>query len=108
MIVIDHGKKIYDGDLSRIAGAGSGTRIIKFRPQAAALAAFGADWKPAHGEVKISPEGEITLHVPSQHVTTWSSSRSWRKAPSTTSRSRTRPRRYHQRAVLEEDELAAM
>jgi len=70
VIVIDHGKKIYDGDLSRIAGAGSGTRIIKFRPQAAALAAFGPDWKPNHGEAKVSPEGEITLHVPSQHVTT--------------------------------------
>ena len=70
VIVIDHGKKIYDGDLSRIAGAGSGTRIIKFRPQAAALAAFGPDWKPSHGEAKVSPEGEITLHVPSQHVTT--------------------------------------
>src|SRR5215207_10073336 len=37
VIVIDHGKKIYDGDLNRIAGAGAGQRIIKFRPQAAAL-----------------------------------------------------------------------
>jgi ABC-2 type transport system ATP-binding protein len=76
VIVIDHGKKIYDGDLSRIAGAGSGTRIIKFRPKAAALssvdgkpAAFGPGWKPAHGEAKVSDEGEITLHVPSEHVT---------------------------------------
>jgi ABC-2 type transport system ATP-binding protein len=70
VIVIDHGKKIYDGDLSRIAGAGAGQRIIKFRPQAAALTAFGPDWKPAHGTAKVSDEGEITLHVPSEHVTT--------------------------------------
>jgi len=76
VIVIDHGKKIYDGDLSRIAGAGSGQRILKFRPQAAALssvegkpAAFGPDWQPLHGTAKVSAEGEITLHVPSEHVT---------------------------------------
>src|ERR1700690_3451048 len=30
VIVIDHGKKIYDGDLDRIAGAGARQRIIKF------------------------------------------------------------------------------
>ena len=70
VIVIDHGKKIYDGDLSRIAGAGAGQRIVKFRPQAAALSAFGPDWKPAHGVAKVSAEGEMTLHVPSEHVTT--------------------------------------
>ena len=76
VIVIDHGKKIYDGDLDRIAGAGSGKRIIKFRPQAAALspadgkpAAFGPDWKPAHGECKVCEDGEMLLHVPSEHVT---------------------------------------
>lgn len=76
VIVIDHGKKIYDGDLDRIAGAGSGKRIIKFRPQAAALgsvdgkpAAFGPGWQPAHGECKVCEDGEILLHVPSEHVT---------------------------------------
>jgi ABC-2 type transport system ATP-binding protein len=77
VIVIDHGKKIYDGNLDRIAGAGSGQRIIKFRPQAAALssvdgkpAAFGPGWKPLHGEAKVSEDGEMVLHVPSAHVTT--------------------------------------
>ncbi len=76
VIVIDHGRKIYDGDLDRIAGAGSGQRIIKFRPQAAALssaegkpASFGPGWKPLHGESKVGEDGEIILHVPSVHVT---------------------------------------
>ena len=31
VIVIDHGKKIYDGGLDRIAGAGARQRIIKFK-----------------------------------------------------------------------------
>ena len=66
VIVIDHGKKIYDGDLDRIAGAGSGKRIIKFKPRDGA---FPADWKPAHGECKVCEDGEMLLHVPSQHVT---------------------------------------
>jgi ABC-2 type transport system ATP-binding protein len=77
VIVIDHGKKIYDGALDRIAGAGARQRIIKFRPQAAALssteggpAAFGPGWKPVHGECKVGEDGEIVLHVPSEHVTT--------------------------------------
>jgi ABC-2 type transport system ATP-binding protein len=66
VIVIDHGKKIYDGDLDRIAGAGSGKRIIKFKPRDGA---FPADWKPAHGECKVCEDGEMLLHVPSEHVT---------------------------------------
>src|SRR5471032_1256706 len=33
VIVIDHGRKIYDGDLARIAGAGARQRIIKFKPR---------------------------------------------------------------------------
>ncbi|MEJ1973306.1 MAG: hypothetical protein WDM96_12835 [Lacunisphaera sp.] len=70
VIVIDHGKKIYDGDLDRIAGAGAGQRIVKFKPRADSGNAFGPGWKPAYGEAKVSDEGEITLHVPSEHVTT--------------------------------------
>ena len=69
VIVIDHGKKIYDGDLSRIAGAGAGKRIVKFKPRADSGNTFGPDWKPLHGEAKVSAEGEVTLHVPSEHVT---------------------------------------
>lgn len=66
VIVIDHGKKIYDGDLDRITGAGARQRIIKFKPRDGA---FPADWKPAHGECKVCADGEILLHVPSEHVT---------------------------------------
>jgi ABC-2 type transport system ATP-binding protein len=74
VIVIDHGKKIYDGDLNRIAGAGSGQRIVKFRPRPAlsgadGAGAFPADWKPIHGECQVCADGEILLHVPSEHVT---------------------------------------
>jgi ABC-2 type transport system ATP-binding protein len=73
VIVIDHGKKIYDGDLDRIAGAGARQRIIKFKPRpglAGERAAFSPDWKPLHGEAKTCDDGEILLHVPSEHVTT--------------------------------------
>jgi len=66
VIVIDHGKKIYDGDLDRIAGAGTRQRILKFKPRDGA---FPADWRPLHGECKVCEDGEILLHVPSEHVT---------------------------------------
>jgi ABC-2 type transport system ATP-binding protein len=66
VIVIDHGKKIYDGGLDRISGAGARQRIIKFRPRDGA---FPADWKPLHGESKVCEDGEILLHVPSEQVT---------------------------------------
>ncbi len=69
VIVIDHGKKIYDGDLDRIAGAGAGHRIIKFKPRADSGNVFGPGWRPAHGTATVSEEGEVTLHVPSEHVT---------------------------------------
>jgi ABC-2 type transport system ATP-binding protein len=67
VIVIDHGKKIYDGELARIAGAGSGQRIIKFRPKASAP--LPPDWKPSHGDAKVLEDGEVLLHVPSTQVT---------------------------------------
>lgn len=75
VIVIDHGKKIYDGELDRIAGAGARQRIIKFKPRPGlageeGLGAFPCDWKPAFGEAKTCEDGEIVLHVPSEHVTT--------------------------------------
>ena len=66
VIVIDHGKKIYDGGLDRITGAGARQRIIKFKPQ---NSSFPVDWKPAHGTAKVCEDGEILLHVPSEHVT---------------------------------------
>lgn len=72
VIVIDHGKKIYDGDLDQISGAGARQRIIKFKPRpglSGEAAAFPPDWKPLHGECKVCEDGEIVLHVPSEHVT---------------------------------------
>ena len=72
VIVIDHGKKIYDGDLASISGAGARQRIIKFKPRPSLSgqpAAFTADWKPLHGEAQTCEDGEILLHVPSEHVT---------------------------------------
>jgi ABC-2 type transport system ATP-binding protein len=66
VIVIDHGKKIYDGALDQIAGAGARQRIIKFKPRDGS---FPADWKPAAGEAKTCEDGEILLHVPSERVT---------------------------------------
>jgi len=65
VIVIDHGKKIFDGGLDRIAGAGAGQRIIKFTPRGGA---FPAGWQPLHGTAKVGEEGEILLHVPSEQV----------------------------------------
>jgi len=75
VIVIDHGKKIYDGGLDRITGAGTRQRIIRFKPRsglsnAAGQGSFTTDWKPAHGTAKVCDDGEILLHVPSEHVTT--------------------------------------
>ncbi|MBL9215810.1 MAG: ABC transporter ATP-binding protein [Opitutaceae bacterium] len=66
VIVIDHGRKIYDGDLDRIAGAGARQRIIKFKPRDGS---FPAGWTPRHGVCKVCADGEILLHVPSEHVT---------------------------------------
>jgi len=70
VIVIDHGKKIYDGGLGRLAGAGARQRSIKFkaRPDSNGTP-FAAGWQPLHGTVKVSDEGEVLLHVPSEHVT---------------------------------------
>ena len=67
VVVIDHGKKIYDGSLDRIAGAGARQRIIKFKPR---TGAFPADWKPIHGTARTCDDGEILLHVPSEQVVT--------------------------------------
>jgi len=73
VIVIDHGKKIYDGSLARIAGAGARQRIIKFKPRpnlSGSPVAFPSGWQPSFGNAKTEADGEILLHVPSEHVTT--------------------------------------
>lgn len=65
VIVIDHGKKIYDGNLDRITGAGAQQRIIKFKPRGTA---WPDGWQPAYGTAKVCDDGEMLLHVPSENV----------------------------------------
>ncbi|MDD3179720.1 MAG: ATP-binding cassette domain-containing protein [Opitutaceae bacterium] len=67
VIVIHHGKKIYDGDLARIAATSSGQRIIRFVPR---NSAFPDGWKPVHGTARKEDDGEFLLHVPSEHIVT--------------------------------------
>jgi ABC-2 type transport system ATP-binding protein len=67
VIVINKGKKIYDGALDRLeAGSGSRKKIIKFIPQDPA--AFPADWSSKHGTATRSDEGQFTLNVPTDAV----------------------------------------
>ncbi|MEI6105638.1 MAG: ABC transporter ATP-binding protein [Opitutae bacterium] len=65
VIVIDHGKKIYDGNLDRITGAGAQQRIIKFKPRGET---WPTNWQPVHGTAKVCDDGEVLLHVPSEQV----------------------------------------
>jgi ABC-2 type transport system ATP-binding protein len=67
VIVINKGKKIYDGALDRLeAGSGSRRKIIKFIPQDPA--AFPPGWTSRHGTATRSDEGQFTLSVPSSAV----------------------------------------
>lgn len=65
VIVIDHGRKIYDGGLDRIAGAGTRQKIIRFKPREDS---FPAGWQPSHGKAAVEKDGEFLLHVPSDRV----------------------------------------
>jgi len=67
VIVINKGKKIYDGALDRLeAGSGSRKKIIKFLPQDPA--AFPLSWSSQHGTATRSDEGQFTLSVPTEAV----------------------------------------
>jgi ABC-2 type transport system ATP-binding protein len=67
VIVINKGKKIYDGALDRLeAGSGARKKIIKFLPQDPA--AFPATWTSRHGIATRSDEGQFTLSVPTDAV----------------------------------------
>jgi ABC-2 type transport system ATP-binding protein len=67
VIVINKGKKIYDGSLDRLeAGSGTRKKIIKFVPQDPA--AFPATWTSKHGKPTRNDEGQITLSVPANAV----------------------------------------
>ncbi len=68
VIVIDKGRKIYDGALDHLeAGNGSRMKIIRFIPSD--LAAFPETWKSAYGETTRDPaDGRFTVRVPFTNV----------------------------------------
>jgi ABC-2 type transport system ATP-binding protein len=67
VIVINKGKKIYDGALDRLeAGSGTRKKIIKFIPQDPA--AFPIAWSSRHGIATRSEEGQFTVSVPTDAV----------------------------------------
>ena len=65
VVVIDKGRKIYDGTLDRLESAGGKKRIVKFRPLTAPFPGLESftPFNPVTTE-----DGEIVLHVPSAEV----------------------------------------
>ena len=74
VIVIHHGRKIYDGALARLESAsGSRRKIISFLPAIAGEhtdgpPAFPPDWQSRYGETIRDAEGKFTLRVPGDKV----------------------------------------
>ena len=65
VIVIDKGRKIYDGGLDRLESVGGRKKIIKFRP---ATLPFPSIADLGEGLSTTADDGEITLQVPSDQV----------------------------------------
>jgi len=65
VIVIDKGRKIYDGGLDRLESVGGRKKIIKFRP---ATLPFPTLADLGEGRSTAAEDGEITLQVPSDQV----------------------------------------
>ena len=65
VIVIDKGKKIYDGALDRLEAAGGRKKIIKFRPL---QLPFPGLTELADGKAVTNDDGEVILHVPSAEI----------------------------------------
>ena len=65
VIVIDKGRKIYDGMLDRLESAGGKKRIVKFRPL---QIPFPGLVELADGKAVATDDGEVVLHVPSADV----------------------------------------
>jgi ABC-2 type transport system ATP-binding protein len=65
VIVIDKGRKIYDGGLDRLESVGGRKKIIKFRP---ASLPFPPLADLGEGRSTTAEDGEITLQVPSDQV----------------------------------------
>ncbi len=67
VIVINKGKKIYDGALDRLEGAsGSRKKIITFLPGAGT--AFPDTWQSRHGETKRGNDGKFTVRAPGADI----------------------------------------
>ncbi len=67
VIVINKGKKIYDGALDRLEGAsGSRKKIITFLPGAGT--AFPDTWQSRHGETKRGDDGKFTVRAPGADI----------------------------------------
>ena len=65
VIVIDKGRKIYDGALDRLESVGGRKKIIKFRPL---VVPFPNLVELADGKAVATDDGEIVLHVPSSDI----------------------------------------
>jgi len=66
VIVIDRGRKIYDGALDRLeSGSGSRKRIVRFVPKDGA---FPEGWRSRYGETSRGADGIFTLRVSTDDV----------------------------------------
>lgn len=65
VIVIDKGRKIYDGGLDRLESAGGRKRIIKFRPL---VSPFPGLSEMGDGKAAPNEDGEVILHAPSADI----------------------------------------
>lgn len=65
VIVIDKGRKIYDGDLDLLESAGGRKKIVRFRP--VELPFSGIDQFAAYAP-QATDDGEIVLHVPNPEI----------------------------------------
>jgi len=65
VIVIDKGRKIYDGDLDLLESAGGRKKIVRFRP--VELPFTGIEQFAAYAP-QTTEDGEIVLHVPNPEI----------------------------------------
>jgi ABC-2 type transport system ATP-binding protein len=71
VIVIHHGKKIYDGELDRLESRpGSRMKIVTFEPglDTAGSGGFPDTWRSRLGETTRSDDGKFTVRVSGQHI----------------------------------------
>ncbi|PTX92534.1 ABC transporter ATP-binding protein [Opitutus sp. ER46] len=70
VVVIDHGRKIYDGALDRLESSGGARRkTITFVPATTAGAgSFPDAWQSRYAATTRTEDGKFTLRVPAEHV----------------------------------------